>query len=189
MKQLGYNEGSQNITPESNIQKINEIKEQLSGIGAVNFSFVLQGLQEVGLSDIQKSEIAPFAISKIQNTIKGGHWNDLRGANELLTFLGVESLEFSNNWTKRIADLYQRFSYNFLKNLSPSLFNGRLSDGREYDRNEYTKEKLCEMGEEELTDEFVNFLWGVREILIHMHSNRIQFNTRLTIGHLLSIDQ
>ncbi len=166
-----------------------QIIQKLEGNGAVHFGYIRQQLETCTLSPGEKEALAQAAVSKVQDTVKGGHWGDLRGAKELLSFLGIDTLNFSDEWTERVEDFYKRFSRDFLVSLSPMLRNGKIADGRDYDRNQYTRERLIAMGvsESEATDEFINSLWDVREVLIAMHVRRINLDDKNALTQVLML--
>jgi hypothetical protein len=146
-------------------------------------------LAKENLKEEEKRNFLDLVTAKMEQTMSGGHFGDLAGAKDLLAFLCVANFEISDEWTRRIEEMYRRFPQGFLASLSPSLYNGKLSDGREYEKIEYTKEKLRAFGasSEEMTDEFVENLWKVREILLLMHYNRVKLAKSLTLGRLLEL--
>ena len=188
MKQIELNsKGDKNINLKSNKQKVDELIQKLNDIVGWNFYLIFEELENIELSDNDKSKISEIVLEKVQLIIEKWQWWELDGAREILSFLWVKSIEFTNEWIQNINKLYNRFNYWFLISLSPSLYNGKLMNWIEYDKIEYSREKLRDFGvtEEELTDEFINSLWAIREILVKMYYHRIRIDTKLTINDLL----
>jgi len=137
-------------------------------------------------------ELAQLVVAKIVFTIKCGAWNDLRGARELIKFLGVEKIKLADKWAQLVGEYYGRFSYDFLISLYPSLVDGEYCDGGKYkkfDRMEYARIKLIQEGvpQSKLTDSYIQCLWNVRELLLLMHQNRVVINGQPSLESVLEI--
>jgi hypothetical protein len=159
-------------------EQFQRILESLRREGSVNFRYIATELMGKALSDKVKEELTSLIIGKIEYCFRHGNFSDLVGARDVLNILGIDKLEFSSEYIDLVKRLYGQFSLGFLMKMAPSLYNGRLEhfDGPLYDRNEYTKQLLREKGfsESELTDDFINKLWQVREVLVLLHEQRSQ---------------
>ncbi len=165
----------ENNLPELQVQSsIVKIERSLIEEGSVHFGYILKTLEKEELSEIQKQELANLALQKVQRMIELGNLRGLEHADELLNFLGIENLQFSDEFIKNVNVLFNdsRLDNSFLISLSPFLYDNKLPDGRVYDKKEYTKEKLKKAGfpDESITDEFVNEIWKNRELLILLHN-------------------
>lgn len=174
---------------------LEKVKKQLSGAGGVSFKLILNSMKTVELSPFDREAISRMVIIKIAEFIRYGNWDDLEGGKECLEFLGVEGLQASDSFTKKLAELYGRFSYGFLVSLSPNLYNGKCwVHGRGYVKYEqvwYTRMKLRELGipEEEITDELAGDIWTMRELMILMHINNVKLANSITMNDLLALPQ
>ncbi len=173
----------------SNNRKIEAIKEILKDIWSINFHNILQELCDIELSTEDKISISKMLIIKIQEFVVHGQWWQLDWAKELIDFLWIEVIEYSNEWIENINKLYNRYNYWFLISLSPSLYNGKLVNWKVYDNIKFTREKLIEIGstEEELTDEYINSLWMLRELLLKMYYYNLKIDTKLSINDILAL--
>jgi hypothetical protein len=183
---------------QKSIAVLERIKRQLAEPGSVNFIWILGKLQEMELADADHARVAELTVDKIGAMFRHGSWRDLEGALELLNFLKTE-IRLPDEYLQRIAEFYARYSYGFLLSLSPNLINGDCwIDGegyKRYDRIEYTRMRLHQEQEhlglkkEEITDELIDSLWRMREVLILMHINQVDPGSSLTTKKILALPQ
>lgn len=160
---------------EKPIRTVQQVIDTLKEPGAVYFPGILEDLTRQDITEENKNALGRLVIEHFESALTRGQFQDLQGVGALLEFLGYKEFILDEAWMGKITHFYNRFPYMFLLGLSPSLFNDRLSDGREYNRIEYAKERLRAFGatDEELSDESVSFLMNMRELLIHMHTSRV----------------
>ena len=178
----------QNFEPKQNeITKINETAELsldnqkeldfvlddiFSDGRSLNWDKVLERLEVLKLSEVQKDQVRGRIMSYVQIIFRSGAFLNLQGIDKLLKYFDIENIGFSREYIEKIIDLYKTYSIGFLYNMSPSLYNGKLHNGKEYNRIEYVRGLLQELGvsDEKLTDEYIKELWDMREVLVKMHN-------------------
>lgn len=176
--------------------EIRQIMDALSEDGSVNFRTIRQDLAQHSLSPEFKMELAQLAVSKVVFLMKHGAWEHLRGAKELIAFLGVEKIELAGKWAQVVGEYYKSFSYKFLTDLRPALYNGQYWHGKgkgyeKYEEMEFARMKLREAGmpENKLTDSYVQCLWNVRELLILLHQHNAVLNSQPSLEHILELTE
>lgn len=153
------------------------IRKQLSEPGAPSFSHVRESLQKSVLSARERRELGLSVVQKVQEVLEGGHFGDLQGAQPLLEMLGVSELQMAPEWSRKIQVFLNRFDEKGLRYLTPPLLlNDKLPNGRPYEKISYARDRLMGMGvsPEEATDEFVNDVFKVRELLLKLHQARVE---------------
>ncbi len=151
------------------------LRKELGGFWTLNWDRVLQEMQEVNPSEEQKAELTSWVVGYMQGALQHGQFGNLEGIDPVLDFLQISRLEFPKEYVEKISKLYKKYSLPFLYAMSPTLYNGKLRGGREYDKIEYTRGLLEKSGasSDELTDEYIEELWDLREILVKLHYERV----------------
>jgi hypothetical protein len=158
-----------------NGDNLEKLRKELGGFWSVNWNRILQEMQEVNPSEEQRMELTGLVVGYIQGAFRHGQFGNLEGINPVLDFLQVSGLEFPEEYADKIAKFYKKYSLPFLYEMSPSLYNGKLRNGKEYDKVEYVRNLLEKSGAspDELTDEYINGLWEIREILVKLHYEHV----------------
>lgn len=180
------------------LRQLNEIKERLTSGGSINWESMYKSLQDISLTDLEKRDLLYSLMHYIQNQFKLGAFQNLAKISDVIACLGAESIRLTDEYINSILLLYGKYSEAFVRNLEPEmLFHNdgitTLADGRRYDRNEYVKDQLRNNGAkpEELTDEYVQKLLDLREVLIQLykrdfHPNMLQEQSLGGIAALLA---
>lgn len=162
----------QEVVPSIESKNLQTLREELGGGWSLNWSRVLDSMKATGLSPEIKAELVELVGGYIAKAMEHGQFKNLEGIDPVLDYLGISQIDFDPTALDKIQELYQRYSADFLYSMSPSLYDGKLFDGRDYNRIEYTRELLQKSGEpaEHLTDQYIQDLWRFREVLVHFHN-------------------
>lgn len=174
------------------VNRLEWIVAVLTEDGSVNFDFIVTLLEGIDLESNQKVQLSVLVTNKIIQLIQRGNWHDLRGAKELLSLLNITEFGFAEGVLEKIYDIFinPQFSYTLLLELSPTLFDGKLSNGEVYERIPYTKQIMLKYDITDpslLSDEFIEWLWAVRELLIMLHSLPLAQQRTLSSSTLLPL--
>lgn len=189
MSDLERVEGS--ALEKSHRENYEKAKAQIVEYHGVTVVDIYYLLKDVPLTSEQKEEITLLLMEFIQKKCKYGQFKDLEDARSLFVLLGIENVGYSREWLLRIEEFQRKFEYFFLVSLTPSLYDGKLIGGKPYDRREYTKKRLRDTGypEDQITDELVDQIWELREVLVMLHDNRVQFTARLGMLGILELPE
>ncbi len=148
-----------------------EIITGLGGQGTKNYNGYLTQLQGVELSMPDKQSLTTALLGDLQKQIERGQFVEIERAREFLNFLGINEFEFNPETAARITELYNQFSYGFLTDMSPILYDDALLGGKKYNSVEYVREMMQKAKIPDTSDEAIDELWRYREILIKLHYN------------------
>lgn len=155
-----------------------KIADELRHPGSVNFRLQLLEAKTLSLNVSQKEECIWLVVAKIQKLLELWNFKDLAWAQDFLVYLWGESIvRFDDAWTQKLKTLYEdrRIHLQLLIDMFPSLYNGRIGKVKEFVKVEFARELLLQYGfsESELTQDFLEHLRKLREILIYMRYNQI----------------
>lgn len=155
-----------------------KIADDLRSPGSVNFRLQLLEAKTLSLNVSQKEECIWLVVAKIQKLLELWNFKDLAWAQDFLVYLWGESIvRFDDAWTQKLKTLYEdrRIHLQLLIDMFPSLYNGRIGKVKEFVKVEFARELLLQYGfsESELTQDFLEHLRKLREILIYMRYNQI----------------
>lgn len=155
-------------TTEGRESKLAKIREDLNGSWSVNFERTLNDMEKIKLSPEEKNDLSALAIGYVQRAIEYGRLGNLIDIDKILSLLGVDELKFSNDTMGEVEKLMEKYPYAFLLEMNPTLYDGKLRGGKEYDKIAYTRGLLRDKGsaEDELTDEHIKKIWQFRELMI-----------------------
>ena len=167
-------------------QAVIDVIEELKEVKTQNYSRLLEQVRGVEISAESKIALTNALFAEIQGQIERGQFGEIERAKDFMNFLGVKEFSLSPDAEQKIVSLYNKYSYGFLREMSPSLYNGKLSDGTEYNKIEYVRQMMRENGEEP-SDEDIKELWRYREILVKLHYGNWKPQNQLSeIPRLLS---
>jgi len=156
------------------IKTYNKIMEYFNGFGTLNWERIEKQLRSISLNEKEKQTLTTAFLRYIERAVHCGQFGNLNGLVRVMNFFSINEISLTEKWVKKILKHLNRFPAAFLHSMCPGLRNGKLRDGRKYEevKNEYVRELLEVEGasEEELTDEFIEELWNVYEILMHIHA-------------------
>lgn len=172
--------------------KLEYIKSELRGDAAVNFFTLVEILKAVELPTKEQGELVQLVMSKVLQLIQRGNWRDLRGAKQLFALLDITEFGFAEDTTSEIIQAFNnpKLSYDLLLRLSPNLHNGMLPNGAVYERNSYTRKVMQDQEITDahlLSDNFIAWLWAVREILVYLHSLHPAAKAKISPSNLVPL--
>ncbi|NTU98452.1 hypothetical protein HGA64_00375 [Candidatus Falkowbacteria bacterium] len=160
------------ISNEERTRLFDRLKENFGSANSLKWGEELNIAKSLDLTGAEKDELSLLLVGYIGKVVRHGAWVNFEGMQPVMEFFGVESIAFTEQYLEAVSECMVCFSTSFLYDMAPPLYNGRLYSGEEYIPNEYVRKMLLKRGysKDNLTEEFIEGLWQIRELLFKLHS-------------------
>ncbi len=158
---------------------VKEVINSLGEMGSKNYNSYVTKLSGIDLTPEEKDSLIKALFFDLEKRIQLGNFEDIGYARGFLDFLGVKDFSFSEETIAKITELYNKYSYEFLLEMSPALIMEKIGDkweqrtrnGQIYDRTEYVRNMMQKENMQDISTEAIEELWKYREFLIALHNN------------------